>query len=119
MLLALIPVLALMTMAQQSDPHEQERSFEFHGIVEGFYGQPWSHEARVDMIRFMGEVGFNTFFYAPKDDPYHRSRWREPYPADALARFRELFETAQAADVVLYYAISPGLSIEYSSDERL
>lgn len=115
--IAAVFLFTLMALSFASKADAQSDPFEFHGIVEGFYGQPWSHEARVDMIRFMGEVGFNTYFYAPKDDPYHRSRWREPYPADALARFQELFETAQQADVEFYYAISPGLSIEYSSDE--
>lgn len=115
--LFVVVLLTMPLMPHSASAQDQAGSFEFHGIVEGFYGQPWSHEARVDMIRFMGEVDFNTFFYAPKDDPYHRSRWREPYPADALARFREMFEAAQDADVTFYYAISPGLSIEYSSDE--
>jgi hypothetical protein len=109
--------LMLLAMTQTSSAQDPDRTFEFHGIVEGFYGEPWSHEARLDMLRFMGEVGFNTFFYAPKDDPYHRSRWREPYPEDALAKFREMFEASQAAGTTFYYAISPGLSIEYSSDE--
>lgn len=112
--------LILIAIAMTPAAHAQNQSdapFEFHGIVEGFYGAPWSHEERLDMVRFGGEVGFNTFFYAPKDDPYHRSRWREPYPEQELTRFRELFLQAQQAGQTFYYAISPGLSIEYSSDE--
>ncbi len=111
-------ILLVMTMTQTARAQQSHESpFEIHGIVEGFYGTPWSHEARLDMVRFSGEVGFNTFFYAPKDDPFHRSRWREPYPPEELNRFRELFAESQRGGVTLYYAISPGLSIEYSSDE--
>lgn len=112
-------ILAALTLFITLTASAQTRTspFEYHGIVEGFYGAPWTHEARLETIRFMGEVGYNTFFYAPKDDPYHRSRWRDPYPAEELARFRELFNETQQAGVTLYYAISPGLSIEYSSDE--
>lgn len=111
-------ILIAMTLTQTARAQQPSESpFEYHGVVEGFYGTPWSHEARLDMVRFSGEVGFNTFFYAPKDDPYHRSRWREPYPPEDLDRFRELFAASQQAGVTLYYAISPGLSIEYSSDE--
>lgn len=87
------------------------------GVVEGFYGEPWSHNARLDMIRFMGEVGMNSYFYAPKDDPYHRQRWREPYSGEHLERFQELVRVAEDAGIDLYFAISPGLSIKYSSEE--
>ncbi|MFW5973304.1 MAG: beta-N-acetylglucosaminidase domain-containing protein [Bacteroidota bacterium] len=99
-----------------SSPTASKSPFQYHGVVEGFYGEPWSHDQRLEMIRFMGEAGFNTFFYAPKDDPYHRSKWRDPYPPDDLRRFRELFVEARRNRLAFYYAISPGLSIAYSSD---
>jgi len=52
--------------------------FANRGVIEGFYGPPWSHQDRLDMIRFMGRVGMNMYFYGPKDDPFHREKWREP-----------------------------------------
>ena len=64
------------------------------GTIEGFYGEPWSHDERLDQIEFYGDVKANTYIYAPKDDPYHRDRWREPYPADKLAELGELVTTA-------------------------
>lgn len=88
--------------------------FQQIGVVEGFYGDPWSHEERLDIIRFMGDVGMNTYYYAPKDDPFHRSRWREPYQGEPLEQFSELLEESQKAGVDLYFAISPGLDITYS-----
>lgn len=88
--------------------------FDMVGVVEGFYGNPWTHNERLDMIRFMGDVGMNTYFYAPKDDPYHRRNWRESYTGEHLERFQELVRVASDADIRLYYAISPGLSIRYS-----
>ncbi len=50
------------------------------GIVEGFYGTPWTTTDRMDILGFCGEHGLNAYIYAPKDDPYHRDKWREPYP---------------------------------------
>ncbi len=47
------------------------------GVVEGYYGRPWSDEARRDVIRAIGREGMNAFVYGPKNDPYHRDRWRE------------------------------------------
>jgi hypothetical protein len=96
--------------------YEKAQIFEMIGVVEGFYGKPWSHDARLDMVRFMGEVGMNAYFYAPKDDPFHRQRWRDPYDGEHLDRFKELVRVADKAGVTLWYAISPGLSIEYSSE---
>ena len=92
-------------------------SFPERGIVEGFYGVPWSHQDRLELLRFEGQHGMNAYYYAPKDDPYHRKLWRAPYPPQEMARLRELVSTAQANFVDFCFAISPGLSITYSSEE--
>ena len=56
------------------------------GVVEGFYGTPWSHEARLSLIDFYGRYKMNTYIYGPKDDPYHSSpNWRKPYPENEAA----------------------------------
>ncbi len=94
----------------------QANRFTLTGVVEGFYGPPWSHQDRLDMLAFMGRVGLNAYFYAPKNDPYHRDRWREPYPAEERERLRELVHAAQRHTVDFWYAISPGLSMTYSSE---
>ena len=54
------------------------------GVIEGFYGTPWQQEERLDILAFCRAEGFNAYLYAPKDDPYHREKWREPYPEDKL-----------------------------------
>ncbi|HEX9106438.1 MAG TPA: beta-N-acetylglucosaminidase domain-containing protein, partial [Longimicrobiales bacterium] len=92
------------------------QGFQTRGVIEGFYGTPWSQQDRLDMLRFMGKVGLNTYFYAPKDDPYHRERWRQAYPSAELARLAELVRVGREAGVNLWFAISPGLSMTYSSD---
>lgn len=84
------------------------------GVIEGFYGTPWSHEDRIDMLEFMGGMGMTTYYYAPKDDPYHREKWREPYPAERLKQFRELLAVASKNKIDPYFALSPGLTMVYS-----
>jgi len=91
--------------------------FEFSGVVEGFYGPAWSHADRLWILEQIGRWGMNRYIYAPKDDPLHRSRWREPYDARALGEFAELVERGAAAGVEVGFAISPGLSISYASAE--
>ncbi len=91
-------------------------SFPERGIVEGFYGTPWSHTDRLNMLRFEGQHGMNVYYYAPKDDPYHRKLWREPYPPAPAAKLRKLVHIARANFVDFCFAISPGLSMTYSND---
>ena len=88
------------------------------GVVEGFYGTPWTQENRIDMLNFCGEHGLNAYIYAPKDDPYHRAKWREPYPQDKLNELAELVKAAKVDGVKFIFAVSPGLDLHYDEDEQ-
>ena len=85
------------------------------GVVEGFYGTPWTQENRIDMINFCNSHGLNAYIYAPKDDPYHRAKWREPYPSDKLNELAKLIKSANDNNVKFIFAVSPGLDLNYSS----
>ncbi|MFI6879982.1 beta-N-acetylglucosaminidase domain-containing protein [Streptomyces sp. NPDC050400] len=89
------------------------------GVIEGFYGTPWSHQARLDQLDDYGRHKMNIYVYSPKDDPYLRAKWRDAYPADQLAQLKELVDGARAHHVEFTYALSPGLSVCYSSDDDL
>ena len=84
------------------------------GVIEGFYGSPWTQAERLDLLAFAGQLKMNTYVYAPKDDPYHREKWRDPYPADKLAQLGALVDQANAHHVRFTFAVSPGVSICYS-----
>ncbi len=89
---------------------------QFCGVIEGFYGPPWSWDARIEVCRFLTRFGANTYVYAPKSDPRHRDQWREPYEVDEIAGFERLVEDC---GLRVGYAISPGLSMDLaSSDDR-
>jgi hyaluronoglucosaminidase len=89
----------------------------YRGVIEGFYGDPWDHAARLDQLDFYGEHKLNTYVYAPKDDPYHRERWREPYPADKFAQLRELVQRAGMNHVEFVFSVSPGQDICYTNEQ--
>ncbi len=91
-------------------------AFQYRGVVEGFYGPPFEEEDRTHLIESMGRWGMNLYLYAPKDDPYHRERWREPYPDEMYARFRDWILRGYDAGVRVGFAISPGLSIRYADE---
>jgi hyaluronoglucosaminidase len=91
--------------------------FAVRGVVEGYYGRPWTHAQRLDLIEFIAARGMNTFVYAPKDDPLLRRAWRVPYSGSDLERLAELADACRRHHVDLVYCLSPGRSIRYSSDE--
>ncbi|XP_065490483.1 protein O-GlcNAcase-like isoform X6 [Caloenas nicobarica] len=49
------------------------------GVVEGFYGRPWSMEQRKLLFQWLKRRELNCYMYAPKDELKHRLLWREPY----------------------------------------
>ncbi len=90
----------------------------FRGVVEGFYGTPWSHSARLSQLEFYGRHKLNVYIYGPKDDPYHRDHWRVPYPEEEGKRIRELVKAAQENGVNFYWAIHPGIDIQWTTADR-
>ncbi|MGN6272653.1 MAG: protein O-GlcNAcase [Protaetiibacter sp.] len=90
--------------------------FAERGVIEGFYGAPWTHAERLRLVAELGVLRMNRYVYAPKDDPYHRRRWRESYPEAEAARLAELVAAAHAAGVELVYALHPGLDMVHSDD---
>ncbi len=89
------------------------------GVIEGFYGTPWSHQARLDVIEFAGSQKMNTYIYSPKDDPLLRDKWRELYTDQELEELRELIDAAAANHVRFSYALSPGIDVCYSREADL
>jgi hyaluronoglucosaminidase len=87
------------------------------GSIEGFYGPPWTQEDRLSQLDFYGDNKLNTYIYAPKDDPYHRENWRDPYPEQDIAKLKELIDRAKENHVKFTFALSPGNSICFSSDQ--
>lgn len=88
------------------------------GVVEGFYGNPWSHQVRLSLIDFYGRHKMNTYFYAPKDDPYHSSpNWRLPYPEKEAQNIRELAEASRRNHVDFVWAIHPGKDIKWNEED--
>lgn len=88
------------------------------GVVEGFYGTPWSHEVRLSLIDFYGRFKMNVYLYAPKDDPYHRvPHWRDPYPAKEANNIKELLEACKRSRVDFVWAIHPGGDIKWNEED--
>jgi hyaluronoglucosaminidase len=90
--------------------------FPVRGVVEGFYGKPWSHAQKLKGIEFFADCNMNTYFLAPKDDPLQRFNWRSPFTAEYLEATRELIERGKLHGIDFVMCVSPGLSVEYSNE---
>ncbi len=77
------------------------------GVVEGFYGRPWSHQTRLDYVEYLSQLGLNTCLYCPKADPFLRKRWQEDWPAEAWHRLRELARTYREKGLLWGLGLSP------------
>lgn len=90
-------------------------AMKYRGVVEGFYGTPWSHQVRLSLLDYYGANKLSDYLYGPKDDPYHSSPyWRQPYPEDQARNIRELVERARKNRVNFVWAIHPGKDIRWN-----
>ena len=77
------------------------------GIIEGFFGRPYSWLERADMVRALAPAGYGFYLYAPKADGFLRRQWREPYPDAELAALAGFAETCRTAGVRFGVGLSP------------
>ena len=52
------------------------------GIIEGFYGRPYSKDERNYFYSFAKKNGYSFYIYAPKADLQLRDEWTKPISAE-------------------------------------
>jgi len=77
------------------------------GLIEGYYGVPWSWSAREESIAFLKRYGYDFYIYAPKADVFLRKRWREGHPPEAAAALDHLATRCRALEVRFGVGLSP------------
>ncbi len=89
------------------------------GLVEGYYGYPYSVSVKKDLLRFMMRYKMNTYLYGAKSDPYHSEKWKDAYPTTITAQqeqngwlsqqmIEEITQESQETKVNFIWAIHPG-----------
>ncbi len=92
---------------------------EVRGVIEGYYGNPWSHEGCIDMCTYFDQNKMNTFIYGPKNDSYHHGGGVfTPYPEDQAENLRLLVQEAAAHKVDIVWAMHPGNSNDGENLEK-
>ena len=77
------------------------------GIIEGFYGKPWSWEARKETVSFLAPYGYRFYMYAPKADVFLRRRWQESHPDQYAAELKSFAEFCHVAGVRFGIGLTP------------
>lgn len=92
---------------------------QYRGVIEGYYGVPYSMEVTEDLFRFMARYKLNMYMYGAKSDPYHTRYWDKAYP-DKISQKEEryglmtkdmmshLANVAHQCKVNFIWAIHPG-----------
>ncbi|HEX6436242.1 MAG TPA: beta-N-acetylglucosaminidase domain-containing protein [Candidatus Binatia bacterium] len=104
---------------RQSPAMRHSQSFRRRGVVEGFFGPVWSMAHRRRLFDFGAARGMNTYLYAPKDDPYHRERWMEPYPQQQWRALLTIIRAAQKRQIDFVYGFHPGKALLFSAEQPL
>jgi hypothetical protein len=91
----------------------------FAGVIEGFYGPPWSQAERFTLFDWMAAWKLNSYLYAPKDDLKHRAFWRELYTEAEAEGLRELIRGCTQRGLRFGYGLGPGLDIRFSSEAEI
>ena len=97
---------------------EDSPDLPYRGVVEGYYGAPWTREMRLSQFAFYGRNKMNTYIYAPKDDPYHHGQGcYKPYPEAKAAEIRELVAAARKNHVHFVWGIHPANTVKWAENE--
>ena len=100
------------------------------GIIEGYYGVPYTAQVTKDLFRFMARYKMNTYMYGAKSDPYHSQYWEQPYPThitDEQLRIgyltqemmKDITTVAHACKVNFIWAIHPGKAFANPDDHEV
>ena len=71
---------------EEVDTNAEDKTKFMCGVVEGFYGRPWTSEQRRRLFQRMNKMGMDTYLYAPKDDCKHRMYWRDLYTVEEAGK---------------------------------
>ena len=116
------------TVSLQSVFISDYADMQYRGIVEGYYGYPYSYAVKKDLMNFFKRYKMNTYIYGAKSDPFHSGYWRDAYPENITTlqekngwlsqdMIKDLSLLSLQTKVNFIWAIHPnsGNSVDFSS----
>jgi hypothetical protein len=77
------------------------------GLIEGFFGRPWSWRERAETIAYLAPHGYRFYLYAPKADPFLRRQWQALHPDDEMEALARLSAHCRSLGVRFGIGLSP------------
>lgn len=89
------------------------------GILEIFFGPPWSEQDRLTWAPFCKQHGLDFFIYGPKADAFLRKRWRDEWPREYLNFLARNSKAFRENGIRFGVALSPfGLGTEVTPEDQ-
>ncbi|MGC6484834.1 MAG: beta-N-acetylglucosaminidase domain-containing protein [Candidatus Puniceispirillales bacterium] len=85
------------------------------GYIEGYYGRLLDWPGRHALLDVLEQHAMNGYFYAPKEDPAHRFRWRQDWDQEWWQGFRDFTAAARHKGITVIGGIAPGLDFDFAS----
>ena len=83
------------------------------GYIEGYYGRLLSWKDRKLIINSLRKNKMNTYFYAPKEDTFHRKCWRKIYSKNWRLNFQNFTQLSKKNNINIIAGIAPGLDFNF------
>jgi hyaluronoglucosaminidase len=77
------------------------------GVIEGFFGLPWSWRERAETVSFLAPHGYRFYLYAPKADAYLRRQWQQLHSDAEMAALARFAAHCRALGVRFGIGLSP------------
>jgi len=78
-----------------------------YGLIEGFYGKPWTWFNREQSLGFLREHGYQFYIYAPKSDLFLREDWLTDWPEARYDRLERFASACRANGLLFGVGLSP------------
>lgn len=99
------------------------------GVIEGYYGVPYSASVTKDLLKFMMRHKMNSYMYGAKSDTYHSKNWKDAYPKTITPeqerlgfltqeQMRAINKVSRDTKVNFIWAIHPGRAFT-GKDEKV
>lgn len=89
------------------------------GLIEGFYGSPWTWDDRYKMVDFLKQYKFGYYIYAPKSDRKLREEWSEVWNNNEYEEITGFRNKCRDSDIDFGIGLSPfELYLNWSSEGK-
>ena len=85
-----------------------------NGYIERYYKKILTWDDRDRILDSLKKNKMCKYLYAPKEDIYHRRKWRQPYDPKWKKKFNLFCKNARSKKIDILFGVSPGLDFNFN-----